>query len=138
MCFHGSDVGRDWPIRSVHLGDALPRSSLPDRRPRHHGALADPSRGLLRGDGVARGPSPPSSSGASASSPTTPASAWSGPSVTAEWSAAWPTPRTWRPAMDDVDARIAADLAAHLGEPVTAVRHIPEGHSGFSYWVDLD
>ena len=40
--------------------------------------------------------------------------------------------------MDDVDARIAADLAAHLGEPVTAVRHIPEGHSGFSYWVDLD
>src|SRR5205823_2805461 len=77
-------------------------------------------------------------SGAFASSPTTPASTWSGPWAGAGWSAAWPTSRTWKPAMDEVGARIAADLAAHLGEPVSAVTPIPEGHSGFSYWVDLD
>jgi aminoglycoside phosphotransferase (APT) family kinase protein len=40
--------------------------------------------------------------------------------------------------VDDLDALIAADLAAYLGEEVRALAPIPEGHSGFSYWVDLD
>ncbi|MGH7919559.1 MAG: phosphotransferase family protein [Candidatus Dormibacteraceae bacterium] len=33
--------------------------------------------------------------------------------------------------------RIAGDLGRALGEPVARVRPIPEGHSGFTYWVDL-
>ena len=33
---------------------------------------------------------------------------------------------------------IAADLSAHLGEGVRALAPIPEGHSGFTYWVDLE
>jgi aminoglycoside phosphotransferase (APT) family kinase protein len=33
--------------------------------------------------------------------------------------------------------RLRADLEAVLGEPVRAVTPIPEGHSGFSYWVEL-
>jgi aminoglycoside phosphotransferase (APT) family kinase protein len=35
-------------------------------------------------------------------------------------------------------AAIAADLGAYLGQEVASVRPIPEGHSGFTYWVDLD
>lgn len=34
--------------------------------------------------------------------------------------------------------RIRADLERFLGEPVRSIRVIPEGHSGFTYWVDLD
>jgi aminoglycoside phosphotransferase (APT) family kinase protein len=37
-----------------------------------------------------------------------------------------------------VEANIRADLARAIGEPVLDVRPIPEGHSGFTYWVDLD
>jgi aminoglycoside phosphotransferase (APT) family kinase protein len=37
-----------------------------------------------------------------------------------------------------VTERIRADLERALGEPVRAVSIIPEGHSGFTYWVDLD
>jgi aminoglycoside phosphotransferase (APT) family kinase protein len=36
------------------------------------------------------------------------------------------------------EERIRADLERFLGEPVRSVRVIPEGHSGFTYWVDLD
>jgi len=36
------------------------------------------------------------------------------------------------------DEQIRADLERFLGEPVHSVRIIPEGHSGFTYWVDLD
>src|SRR5207247_5453033 len=32
---------------------------------------------------------------------------------------------------------IRADLAGALGEPVLDVQPIPEGHSGFTYWVEL-
>jgi aminoglycoside phosphotransferase (APT) family kinase protein len=39
--------------------------------------------------------------------------------------------------MRDVTTVIATDLAACLGEEVRAVTPIPEGHSGFTYWVDL-
>ena len=39
--------------------------------------------------------------------------------------------------MGDVAQVIARDLAACLGEEVRAVTPIPEGHSGFTYWVDL-
>jgi len=38
----------------------------------------------------------------------------------------------------DVEEQIRSDLQRFLGEPVHAVRPIPEGHSGVSYWVDLD
>jgi aminoglycoside phosphotransferase (APT) family kinase protein len=38
----------------------------------------------------------------------------------------------------DPDERIRADLERVLGEPVRAVCTIPEGHSGFTYWVDLE
>lgn len=38
---------------------------------------------------------------------------------------------------DRVLERIADDLGRELGEPVLSVRPIPEGHSGFTYWVDL-
>jgi aminoglycoside phosphotransferase (APT) family kinase protein len=34
--------------------------------------------------------------------------------------------------------KIRADLEAVLGEPVRRITPIPEGHSGFTYWVDLD
>ena len=33
---------------------------------------------------------------------------------------------------------IRADLAAAIGEPVLDVQPIPEGHSGFTYWVELN
>jgi aminoglycoside phosphotransferase (APT) family kinase protein len=36
------------------------------------------------------------------------------------------------------EEQIRADLERFLGEPVHSVRVIPEGHSGFTYWVDLD
>src|SRR5690348_16904108 len=36
------------------------------------------------------------------------------------------------------DEQIRSDLERFLGEPVRSVGVIPEGHSGFSYWVDLD
>jgi aminoglycoside phosphotransferase (APT) family kinase protein len=40
--------------------------------------------------------------------------------------------------MTEAEERIRKDLAAQIKEPVRAVRAIPEGHSGFTYWVDLD
>ena len=33
---------------------------------------------------------------------------------------------------------ITGDLARAIGEPVLGLRPIPEGHSGFTYWVDLE
>lgn len=39
---------------------------------------------------------------------------------------------------EEVQERIRRDLEAFLGRPVRAVSVIPEGHSGFTYWVDLD
>lgn len=38
----------------------------------------------------------------------------------------------------DGHEQIRSDLERFLGRPVRAVRPIPEGHSGFTYWVDLD
>ena len=35
------------------------------------------------------------------------------------------------------EQRIRTDLGAVLGEEVRAIRPIPEGHSGFTYWVEL-
>jgi aminoglycoside phosphotransferase (APT) family kinase protein len=40
--------------------------------------------------------------------------------------------------MTDAEERIRNDLAAQIEQPVRAVRAIPEGHSGFTYWVELD
>lgn len=40
--------------------------------------------------------------------------------------------------MTAVEDLIRQDLAAHLKQPVFDVRAIPEGHSGFTYWVDLE
>src|SRR2546425_9579800 len=40
--------------------------------------------------------------------------------------------------MSETEERIANDLAAHIRERVRAVHAIPEGHSGFTYWVELD
>lgn len=40
--------------------------------------------------------------------------------------------------MTEAEERIRNDLAAQIKEPVRAVRAIPEGHSGFTYWVELD
>ena len=40
--------------------------------------------------------------------------------------------------MTAIEALIGADLARAIGEPVLDVRPIPEGHSGFTYWVDLE
>lgn len=40
--------------------------------------------------------------------------------------------------MTDGDEQIRSDLERFLGEPVRSVVVIPEGHSGFTYWVDLD
>jgi aminoglycoside phosphotransferase (APT) family kinase protein len=34
--------------------------------------------------------------------------------------------------------RLRSDLERALAQPVRSVRPIPEGHSGFSYWVELD
>lgn len=38
----------------------------------------------------------------------------------------------------DRNEQIRADLERVLGEPVRSVSVIPEGHSGFTYWVELD
>jgi aminoglycoside phosphotransferase (APT) family kinase protein len=38
---------------------------------------------------------------------------------------------------EEIEERIRADLERHLGEAVGSVRPIPEGHSGFTYWVEL-
>jgi aminoglycoside phosphotransferase (APT) family kinase protein len=40
--------------------------------------------------------------------------------------------------MTEAEERIRNDLAAQIKEPVLAVRAIPEGHSGFTYWVELE
>ena len=40
--------------------------------------------------------------------------------------------------MTESEERIRSDLAGQIEEPVRAVRAIPEGHSGFTYWVELD
>src|ERR1700694_4707238 len=40
--------------------------------------------------------------------------------------------------MTATEERIRADLAAQIKEPVREVRPIPEGHSGFTYWVELE
>jgi len=40
--------------------------------------------------------------------------------------------------MTEVEELIRQDLTALLREPVHEVRAIPEGHSGFTYWVELD
>ena len=40
--------------------------------------------------------------------------------------------------MTEAEERIRTDLAAQIKEPVRAVRAIPEGHSGFTYWVELE
>ncbi len=40
--------------------------------------------------------------------------------------------------MSEREEQIRADLERYLGEPVRSVRPIPEGHSGFTYWVELD
>ncbi len=40
--------------------------------------------------------------------------------------------------MTGVETVIRADLERAIREPVLEVRPIPEGHSGFTYWVDLE
>ena len=40
--------------------------------------------------------------------------------------------------MTDAEERIRNDLAAQIKQPVRTVRAIPEGHSGFTYWVELE
>ncbi len=40
--------------------------------------------------------------------------------------------------MTETEDRIRADLAAQIKQPVREVRPIPEGHSGFTYWVELE
>lgn len=40
--------------------------------------------------------------------------------------------------MSEVEDGIRRDLEAQLREPVRDVRPIPEGHSGFTYWVQLN
>jgi aminoglycoside phosphotransferase (APT) family kinase protein len=40
--------------------------------------------------------------------------------------------------MTETEERIRSDLAAQIREPVREVRPIPEGHSGFTYWVELE
>src|SRR5690349_8558482 len=40
--------------------------------------------------------------------------------------------------MTEAEERIRADLAAQIKEPVREVRPIPEGHSGFTYWIELE
>ena len=39
--------------------------------------------------------------------------------------------------MSAVDAKIRDDLAGAIGERVLELQPIPEGHSGFTYWVEL-
>src|SRR5437879_13528875 len=39
--------------------------------------------------------------------------------------------------MSAVDAKIRDDLAGAIGERVLDLQPIPEGHSGFTYWVEL-
>ncbi len=39
--------------------------------------------------------------------------------------------------MTVVESVIRADLAGAIGEPVLDLQPIPEGHSGFTYWVEL-
>ena len=38
----------------------------------------------------------------------------------------------------ETEARIGADLGAQIKQPVQLVTPIPEGHSGFTYWVEVD
>jgi aminoglycoside phosphotransferase (APT) family kinase protein len=40
--------------------------------------------------------------------------------------------------MTETEERIRHDLTAQIREPVREVRAIPEGHSGFTYWVELE
>ena len=40
--------------------------------------------------------------------------------------------------MTEAERAIRDDLASQLHEPIREIRAIPEGHSGFSYWVELD
>src|ERR1700738_5447500 len=40
--------------------------------------------------------------------------------------------------MSDTEERIRNTLTIQIKEPVRNVRPIPEGHSGFTYWVELD
>jgi aminoglycoside phosphotransferase (APT) family kinase protein len=40
--------------------------------------------------------------------------------------------------MSEAEERIRNDLAGQIKEPVRALLPIPEGHSGFTYWVELD
>ena len=40
--------------------------------------------------------------------------------------------------MSAVEDLIRADLQVQLGQPVHGLRPIPEGHSGFTYWVDTE
>jgi aminoglycoside phosphotransferase (APT) family kinase protein len=40
--------------------------------------------------------------------------------------------------MSEAEERIRKDLAEQIKQPVGAVRAIPEGHSGFTYWVELE
>src|SRR2546430_2236543 len=40
--------------------------------------------------------------------------------------------------MTEAEERIRKDLGAQIKEDVREVRAIPEGHSGFTYWVALD
>jgi aminoglycoside phosphotransferase (APT) family kinase protein len=40
--------------------------------------------------------------------------------------------------MTEAEERIRNDLSAQIKEPVRAVHAIPEGHSGFTYWVELE
>ena len=40
--------------------------------------------------------------------------------------------------MTETEERIRSDLAGQIEEPVRSVRAVPEGHSGFTYWVELD
>jgi len=40
--------------------------------------------------------------------------------------------------MTEAEERIRNDLAGQIKEAVRDVRPIPEGHSGFSYWVELE
>src|SRR5438445_6517195 len=39
--------------------------------------------------------------------------------------------------MTVAESVIRADLAGAIGEPVLDVQPVPEGHSGFTYWVEM-
>src|SRR2546429_890862 len=100
-----------------------------------------------------------SSPGACASSPTTPASAPFACWATAGWSARSATRRTSNDRHspsglsghlpingedhlnmngEEQIGKIRADLEAQLGTRVTSLEPIPEGHSGFTYFVTAD